>query len=59
MNGYQIKQRNRVIDPNNIPKRQLTDWEKDFQQFLRSVSDDFELSEGRNKKLNELAKLFA
>ena len=58
MNGFQIKQRNRIIDPTRHPTRRLTAWEKQFQDFLRTVPDGKELTVKQNSKLNDLAALF-
>lgn len=59
MNSFQIKQKNRIIDPNKIPRRPLSEWEKQFQDYLRTVRDEADLTQNQNSKLNELAALFA
>lgn len=59
MNGYQVKQKNKIIDPNRIPRRPLDDYELKFQEFLRKASDDKELSEGQNSFLNKMAALYS
>ena len=59
MNGYQIKQRDKVLDPNRFPVRALTTWELDFQRSMRRWTDNKELSKKQNKALTDLAALFA
>lgn len=59
MNGYQIKQRDKIIDPNRIPRRPLDEYEKKFQEFLRTASDDKELTDKQNSFLNTISALFS
>jgi hypothetical protein len=59
VNGFQKKQLERIVNPKKLPKRELTDWEVGFQEYLRTLGEEHEFTPAENKKLNEVAGLFA